>query len=90
MKAEGQRRGCPDLFLAVPSKTRFDNIERNGIQIAVGMKADAGLFLELKTPKGHVSPEQEVFHQRLTEQGYRVRVCRSLIECINEITSYLT
>jgi uncharacterized protein YcgL (UPF0745 family) len=54
------------------------------------LQDEHGLFLELKTRKGTVSPEQEVFHQRLTEQGYRVRVCRTLVECINEITAYLT
>jgi hypothetical protein len=88
MKAEGQRRGCPDLFLAVP-RIRT-NASGCGSIAQVRATGTSGLFLELKTPKGHVSPEQEVFHQRLTEQGYRVRVCRSLIECINEITSYLT
>jgi hypothetical protein len=86
MKAEGQRKGAPDLMLAVvrPSIAHY--------QAPAFSKTEHrnGLFLELKTRKGTVSPEQEVFHQRLTEQGYRVRVCRTLVECINEITAYLT
>lgn len=49
-----------------------------------------GLFLELKRPDGIVSPEQEAFHAQLRFQGYKVAVCRSLNECINQITGYLT
>lgn len=47
------------------------------------------LFLELKRPAGVVSPEQEVFHSLLRDQGYKVVVVRGVIEGINEITSYL-
>ena len=83
MKAEGQRKGAPDLFLAVPRSFR------NGDeQCPDGFYS--GLFLELKRPAGHVSPEQEVFHELLRKQGYKVVVCRSLQDCINQITSYLT
>lgn len=76
LKAEGLRAGFPDLGLYVPRK--------------VFSGWDHSLFLELKRPSGIVSPEQEVFHQRLREQGYKVEVCRSLTECINTITAYLT
>ncbi len=76
MKAEGQRKGAPDLMLSVPR--------------LVGEHWENGLFLELKTPSGHVSPEQEAFHDHLSNRGYKVVVCRSLEECINEITTYLT
>lgn len=72
LKAEGSRRGAPDLIAAVP---------RGGHH---------ALFLELKRQAGVVSPEQEVFHQRLREQGYCVKVCRSFNECVDVITSYLT
>lgn len=79
LKAEGSRKGVPDLFLAVP-------------RIGGGFMdaTEHGLFLELKRPAGVVSPEQEVFHQRLREQGYCVKVCRSFNECVDVITSYLT
>ena len=49
-----------------------------------------GLFLELKRKDGVLSPEQEVFHEILRKQGYKVVVCRSLNDCINQITTYLT
>ncbi len=78
MKAEGQRKGCPDLILAVAREDRYYGDGRNH-----------ALFLELKTPTGRLSPEQEVYHEILTRQGYKVAVCRSLNDCINAITSYL-
>ena len=80
MKAEGQRKGAPDLFLATSC------MAGNETHLARYF----GLFLELKRPAGHVSPEQEVFHELLRKQGYKVVVCRSLTDCINQITSYLT
>jgi hypothetical protein len=80
MKLEGQRKGCPDLFLAVSRMAGYES----------SMTRYFGLFMELKRPAGIVSPEQEVFHQRLTEQGYAVHVVRSLQECINVTTTYLT
>lgn len=73
MKAEGQRPGVPDLFLAV---SRWPN--------------GYGLFLELKTPHGVVMPEQQVFHEILRSQGFRVEVIRSLFTGIDSITQYLT
>jgi len=76
MKAEGARKGVPDLMLAV---RRAD--PGNGAY---------GLFLELKRPTGVVSPEQTEYHRILRNQGYRVEVCWSLAECINTITQYLT
>lgn len=82
MKAEGQRKGAPDLFLAAPRRPT----PRPGSTTP----HYSGLFLELKRADGHVSPEQEVFHELLRKQGYAVHVCRSLQECINVITTYLT
>lgn len=79
MKAEGQRKGAPDMFLAARVRMPLVHTALTG-----------GLFLELKTPKGTLSPEQEVYHEILRNQGYRVVVIRSLFDGINEITSYLT
>lgn len=81
LKLEGARRGVPDLFLSVP--------RRPTPPPGSTTPHYSGLFLELKRPQGIVSPEQEVYHEILTKQGYRVVVCRSLQECINQITTYL-
>jgi hypothetical protein len=89
MKAEGQRRGCPDLFLSVPQTDR--NQGRSDNECHEEWLPDLhGLFLELKTATGRLSPEQEVYHEILRRQGYRVEVCRSLDECVKTITEYLT
>ncbi len=89
MKKEGQRRGCPDLMLAVPQADR--NQGRSDNECHEEWLPDLhGLFLELKTPSGRLSPEQEVYHEILAKQGYKVVVCRSLGECIDQITTYLT
>lgn len=84
LKAEGARKGVPDLMLASPNYYWFDSgVDKVRVLCA-------GLFLELKRPAGIVSPEQEVYHSLLRARGYKVVVCRSLTEAINEITTYLT
>lgn len=85
LKAEGARKGVPDLFLAVPkinsSIGAYDQSEED--------PDIHGLFLELKRREGILSPEQEVYHEILRKQGYKVVVVWSLLEAIQEITSYL-
>lgn len=78
LKAEGLRKGAPDLMLAVARP----------LVIFTGAMTH-GLFLELKRRDGRLSPEQEVFHGLLKQQGYAVSVVWSLTEAINAITSYL-
>jgi hypothetical protein len=48
------------------------------------------MFLELKSAKGIISPEQLCFHAALKEQGYRVEIVRTLEDGIKIITSYLS
>lgn len=83
LKREGVRRGVPDLMLAVARSAviQLRPHERTAYR--------HGLFLELKTPTGIVTPEQQEFHRLLADQGYKVCVVRSLIEGINAITTYL-
>ena len=71
----GFRAGVPDLFLAWSEDLRDPYY--------------AGLFIELKTPKGAVSAEQLRWHDRLRWAGYRVVVCRSAQEAIDTIRDYL-
>lgn len=49
-----------------------------------------GLFIEMKTEVGRVSPEQTVMLNNLRNFGYEVHVCRSTDIAINIITAYLT
>ena len=48
-----------------------------------------GLFIEMKTATGRVSPAQKAWHDRLRAQGYFVSVCRGWAEAREEITIYL-
>jgi len=48
-----------------------------------------GLFIEMKTAIGRVSPEQTVMLNQLRDFGYEVHVCRSTEVAINIITTYL-
>jgi len=87
LKAEGLRKGAPDLMLAKSKEVYEKHPER-------GHKIHAftwnGLFIEMKTPTGHILPEQEVFHKLLREHGYQVEVCRGWQEARDVITKYLT
>lgn len=48
-----------------------------------------GLFIEMKSLKGSVAPNQKVWHQLLREQDYRVAVCKGCDAAIEVITEYL-
>jgi hypothetical protein len=52
-------------------------------------KGKHGLFIELKTRTGKVSPEQKEWHQKLKERNYEVEVCWSFEEAICTIENYL-
>lgn len=47
------------------------------------------LYIEMKTPKGRVSAEQEWWAAELRAQGHKVCVCRSLDEAVRALTEYL-
>ena len=72
LKAEGVKRGVPDLFLPA----------------AVGPYH--GLFLEMKTVSGRLSPEQHQWQHGLIEQGYACVTAHSLEQAIDTLTRYLT
>ncbi len=84
LKAEGARKGVPDLFLAWGRGVNSAEMD------AIGGVTHLGLFIEMKAPSGHLSPEQEVYHQHLRAAGYRAEVCRSWQEAKAVIENYLT
>ena len=47
-----------------------------------------GLFIEVKSLKGVLSPAQKYMTEQLAQQGYAVRVVRSVYEGINAIREY--
>jgi len=78
LKAEGQKPGVPDCFLAVP---------RPG----VNGKGYHGLFLELKRSdrSNHATPLQKEWIERLRQWGYQAVVCYGAQEAIEVIKTYL-
>ena len=48
-----------------------------------------GLWIELKAPKGRISPEQKAWIDRMQEQGYAARVCFGWEAARIEIEEYL-
>jgi len=78
MKGEGVLPGVPDLFIASGgSPLRVDTIGKNG------------LFCEMKTAKGKLSPAQKEVHAKLEQAGYCVKVCRSFDEFQQTVNEYL-
>lgn len=71
LKAEGVRRGIPDLFMP---------IARNGYY---------GLFIEMKIPGGHLSPEQVEWREKLETRGYQVVTCYGFEAARDQIKAYL-
>lgn len=57
--------------------------------LAVPIKGKPGMWLEMKTQTGRVTPIQKKMHMELALHGWEVRIIRSLEEGICEITSYL-
>uniref|UniRef100_A0A6M3M4T5 Putative VRR-NUC domain-containing protein n=1 Tax=viral metagenome TaxID=1070528 RepID=A0A6M3M4T5_9ZZZZ len=52
------------------------------------VKSYHGLFIEMKTPDGDVSPEQKEMHAYLLSVGYYVTVCRSVQEAMDAVHKY--
>lgn len=71
MKAEGQKKGMPDLCLPLPKK---------GFH---------GLYIELKTKTGRLSPEQKKVISQLNSDGFKAVVCFGHEEAIGEIKNYV-
>lgn len=49
----------------------------------------SGLFIEMKTPVGSLSPEQRSFLERMAAVGYAVALCRSQNDFEKVIVDYL-
>lgn len=73
LKAEGLKKGIPDLCLPVKSKNKKFNI----------------LFVELKTETGKLSEEQIMIIDCLKKNGSCVEIIRNKKDFIQLINSYL-
>ena len=73
MQGEGVTPGVPDLFFARP---------------AMQWRAH-GLFIEMKSETGKLTPAQKDMEMRLTDSGYLVHPCNSIEKFIWIIEKYL-
>ncbi len=90
------------LFHAIPnggrrSITTARDLKAEGVRagmpdlhLPVARGGWAGLWIEMKSEKGRVSPEQAAMHKLLTEHNNLVIVCRSSNQAIDEIKEYLS
>lgn len=60
------------------------------IFVAVPSKGKHGLFIEMKVKGGRLSDKQEVWRDRLKQQGYGFVVCYSVDEAIGVLDSYFS
>lgn len=90
-----------DLLFHIPNGGGRSKAEA-GIFKAMGVKAGIpdlflsvpnqnwhGLYIEMKSTGGRVSPEQKDVFKRLGDKGYAVFICRDWIEAKDAIRSYL-
>ena len=73
VKRMGYTKGTPDIMVFQPGRSPYVH----------------GLLLEMKAPKGVVSPEQKAWGKRAEENGYRYHVCHGAEEAIAIIRNYM-
>ena len=59
------------------------------MQVMEGRHGYYGLFIELKTKKGKISPHQKKWLNDLNDKGYMAKCCYGLDEALNLIDWYL-
>jgi hypothetical protein len=83
LKAEGARKGYPDISLDIPMP-RPDATTAQGDALLWH-----GLRIELKVGRNKPTPEQEWWVDRLRHYGYKAVVCYGAQEAIAAILDYL-
>jgi hypothetical protein len=58
------------------------------LHIPIPSNGYASLYIEMKSAKGKLSPEQQEMIPRLREFGNKVVVCRSIEQFIDEVDKY--
>ena len=93
----------PDvLIFSIPnggkrSKTEAVQLKKEGalkgipdLFIAKQNRVYAGLFIEMKTEEGKLSPEQIIMHNKLKSEGYQVITAHSFDEAYEEFKNYIS
>lgn len=93
LKAQGTRKGIPDIFLPVPivvAPHRQTALFAKFGNSRLTNNVLAGLYIEMKKPnEGRVSPEQTERIEQLRADGYAVIVCRNWRDAKDSICTYL-
>lgn len=76
MKAEGVKRGVPDIFVSVPARRSPYNLW-------------FGLYVEMKVGTNTTSDDQDAFMFEAANQGYACVVCYSWLEAVATIEAYM-
>lgn len=94
-------RGNADLVFSIPNEAKRSfavvaHMKKLGltkgvpdVMVAIPKGGYHGLFIEFKSAKGRVRPEQAAFHEKLRSQGYCVEVCRDAADAIKIFQDYL-
>lgn len=75
LKAEGVRKGVSDIFVSIPLHERY--------------AGSAGLYIEMKSMVGRVSPEQQAWIDDSRALGYSAVVCYSADEAFSAWKGYV-
>ena len=81
--------GLRNIRVAMNLKTEGVKPGVPDIFLAYPVNQFHGLFVEMKTDKGRVSPEQKEWLRILSSQGYIARVCRGFEDAKRTILDYL-
>jgi hypothetical protein len=60
------------------------------LALYVSASGKNGLFIEMKSPTGRVTPAQRLTHDALKQQNYEVAVCRTFDQFKQVIEGYLS
>ena len=86
MRAEGVKRGVPDLFFPVPI-VMYDNTLSHGLWIE--MKSPDQLKKNGDLKAGAIGPWQAWWHEQLKEQGYEVAICATFEDARDVLLDYV-
>lgn len=81
------KKGFPVLASILKGEGMTEGVA--DLMLALSRSGFHGLFIEMKTIVGDLSPEQREFLERQSGEGYAVAVCRTLAEFETTVDDYM-